>query len=316
VSPDGVTLVVGATGILGGEITRALRAAGRPVRALVRKDGDPVARERLAALGVQLAFGDLKQPGSVEDALAGAAVLISTATAMRSRRAGDAVTTVDQRGQLDLMDAAARAGVGRIVFVSFPPTGLDFPLQRAKTMVEERLRAGRTPYTILQAANFCEVWMGPRLGVDVASRRAIVLGAGDRPVSWIRVRDVARFAVAAAEGGRWSGRTVRLGGPEALTPLQAVGVFESLLGEGLQRDHVPLAALERRLAEAADDVAASSAGIALATARGLVVDPAEALDLLSIPLGTVRDYATEHLRSKTDTHPSQGDRYATKGHEE
>jgi uncharacterized protein YbjT (DUF2867 family) len=298
-SRNAITLVVGASGILGGEITRLLRATARPVRALVRRDGDPVARERLAGLGVELVFGDLKDPASIDGALVGVAAVISTATAMRSRRAGDSVATVDERGQLALVDAVARAKVDRIVFVSSPPTGLNFPLQRAKALVEERLRAVGTPHTILQPANFCEVWLGPRLGVDHARRRATVLGDGSRPVSWIRVRDVAKFAVAASEGGRWSGRTVRLGGPDTLSPLQVVGVFESLLGEELQRDHLPEAVLERRLAEATDDVAASVAGIALATARGLVIDPAAALDLLPIPLGTVRDYATEVLIGST-----------------
>jgi uncharacterized protein YbjT (DUF2867 family) len=302
VSLGGVTLVVGATGMLGGEIARQLRAAGRPVRALVRPEGDPVARERLAALGVELALGDLKDAASVERAVAGAEVLISTATAMRSRRTGDSVATVDERGQLGLVDAAVRAGVARIVFLSFPPSEVDFPLERAKRLVEERLRTCGVPYTILQAANFCEVWLGPRLGVDVARRRATVLGAGDRPVSWIRIRDVARFAVAASEGGPWLGRTVRLGGPEALTPLQAVGVFERVHGAQLQREHVPVAALERRLAEATDDVAASSAGIALATARGLAIDHAPALALLPGSLGTVHDYATEQHTIKGDQH--------------
>jgi uncharacterized protein YbjT (DUF2867 family) len=312
VSGDGVTLIVGATGMLGGEIVRLLCAAKRRVRALVRDDGDPVARERLAALGVELVFGDLKDPASVERALAGAGAVISTATAMRSRRAGDSVATVDEHGQLTLVDAAARAGATAFVFVSFPPTGLGFPLERAKRLVEERLSAGATPYTILQSANFCEVWLGPRLGVDVARRRATVLGTGDRPVSWIRVRDVARFTVAASDGGRWSGQTVRLGGPEQLTVREAVGVFESLLGEEVEHDDVPIAMLERRLAEATDDVAASAAGIALGTARGLVVDPAAALELLPISLGTVRDYATEVLLgSNVQRHPIKGDRHAT-----
>jgi uncharacterized protein YbjT (DUF2867 family) len=293
--------------MLGGEIVRSLRAAGRPVRALVRPDGEPAARERLATLGVELSLGDLKQPASVERAVAGAAAVISTATAMRSRRAGDDLATVDERGQLGLVDAAARAGVGQFVFMSFPPTApieLHFPLERAKRQVEERLSRAGAPHTILQSANFCEFWLGPRLGVDVARRRATVLGAGDRPVSWIRIRDVARFAVAAAEGGRWSGRTVRLGGPEALTPLQVVEVFESLLGQRLEREHMTLDALERRLAEAGDDVAASSAAVALGTARGVAIDPAPALDLLPISLETVRDYAAETLRtSHLEPHP-------------
>jgi len=297
--------------MLGGEIARLLRAGGRPVRALVRPDGDPVAREQLTALGVELALGDLKDAASVDGAVAGADAVISTATAMRSRRHGDTVATVDERGQLGLVDAAARADVKQFVLLSFPPADADFPLQRAKRLVERHLGVSGTPHTILQSANFCEVWLGPRLGVDVARNRATVLGTGDRPVSWVRLGDVARFAVAASEGGPWSGRTVRLGGPEALTPLQAVDVFESVHGRPLQREHVPITALEKRLAEATDDVAASSAGIALATARGMTIDPTPALGLLPLSLGTVRDYAIEMLRgSEVKQYPQKGDRHA------
>ncbi len=55
-----MNLVVGATGVLGGEICRQLRQAGKPVRALTRSTADPLKVEQLKRLGATLVQGDLK----------------------------------------------------------------------------------------------------------------------------------------------------------------------------------------------------------------------------------------------------------------
>ncbi|MBU2678293.1 MAG: NmrA family NAD(P)-binding protein, partial [Gammaproteobacteria bacterium] len=46
-----MNLVVGATGLLGGEICRQLVAEGKQVKALVRSTSDPVKVEALQRLG-------------------------------------------------------------------------------------------------------------------------------------------------------------------------------------------------------------------------------------------------------------------------
>jgi uncharacterized protein YbjT (DUF2867 family) len=57
-------LVIGATGRQGGATARALRAAGVPVRALVR-DPDTDAAKAVEALGAELVTGDLHDRDSV-----------------------------------------------------------------------------------------------------------------------------------------------------------------------------------------------------------------------------------------------------------
>ena len=82
-----MTLVVGATGALGFEISTRLRARGLPVRALVRGGSD---RERaLAALGVESVRGDLRDPASLKAACSGVSRVITTANAVVPRRKGD-----------------------------------------------------------------------------------------------------------------------------------------------------------------------------------------------------------------------------------
>jgi uncharacterized protein YbjT (DUF2867 family) len=51
--------VVGATGVVGEEICRRLRARGEEVRALVRATSDPPSKARLEALGVRMFEGDV-----------------------------------------------------------------------------------------------------------------------------------------------------------------------------------------------------------------------------------------------------------------
>jgi uncharacterized protein YbjT (DUF2867 family) len=66
-------LVVGTTGPvgLGGEICRQLRAAGQPVRALVRPTANADRLANLARIGVELIDGDLKKPRSLQKACQG-----------------------------------------------------------------------------------------------------------------------------------------------------------------------------------------------------------------------------------------------------
>ncbi len=73
------TLVVGATGLLGGEICRRLLKKGKPVRALVRATSEKAKLKGLDALGAELVYGDLKDHSSLDEACRGMKFIISTA---------------------------------------------------------------------------------------------------------------------------------------------------------------------------------------------------------------------------------------------
>jgi len=60
-----MNLVVGATGMLGGQIARRLVESGKPVRALVRPTAAPASVKDLHALGIQVVEGDLRDPASL-----------------------------------------------------------------------------------------------------------------------------------------------------------------------------------------------------------------------------------------------------------
>jgi NADH dehydrogenase len=61
-------LVVGSTGLLGGEISRRLAAAGKPVRALVRITSDQAKVDGLKECGAEIVEGDLRDRSSVDAA--------------------------------------------------------------------------------------------------------------------------------------------------------------------------------------------------------------------------------------------------------
>ena len=97
-----MNLIVGATGLVGGEICRRLSANNKPVRALARPTGDASRIDELRASGAEVVMGDLKDPASIEAACAGADAVLSTASSMLSRQSGDTIDGVDRIGQLQL----------------------------------------------------------------------------------------------------------------------------------------------------------------------------------------------------------------------
>ena len=284
-------LVVGATGLLGTEICRALRQRGKAVRALVRSTASEKAGQ-LASQGIELAVGDLKDPESLQRACQGASVVISTASSTLSRQAGDSIETVDRRGQLSLVDAARSAQVGRFVFVSIAgDIKFPSPLTAAKQEVEQRLVQSGLPYTILNANWFMEVWLSPALGFDYPNRRARIYGAGDHPLSFVSYKDVAKFAVESVDAAAAENRILDIAGPEPVSQLEAVRIFERASGSQFALEYVTEESLQQQWNQATDPMARTFAALMLDYAAGNVVDPAESLKVVPLQLATVRDYA-------------------------
>jgi uncharacterized protein YbjT (DUF2867 family) len=286
-----MNLIVGATGMLGGEICRLLAEQGSAVRVLVRDSSNPGTVERLRGLGTEVLRGDLKDRASLEKACHGARAVISTASSTVSRQEGDSIERVDRQGQLNLIEAAEDAGVKHFVLISFPNVDIDFPLQTAKRAVEDRLRQGRMTYTILQPTFFMEVWLSPALGFDPAHGTARIYGGGHNKISWISFRDVAKFAAAAVGNPLAVNAVLQLGGPDALSPLEVVRLAEHVVGKRVMVEHVPEDALRAQHDAATESLQQSFVGLMLYYARGAPIDMAETLRALPVQhLKSVRDY--------------------------
>jgi len=286
-------LVVGATGLLGSEICGQLAARGKHIRALARATSDPVKVDRLRAFGAEIAVGDLRDPASLAAACRGVSAVITTASALPFAYQPDVNTprTTDQEGALSLISAASAAGAQHFVYTSFPITNRPFPLQDAKRAVEAGLRSSGLTHTILQPTYFSEVWLGPAIGFDYPNRKATIYGDGTNAISWISYGDVARFAVAALSNPAALDATLELGGPESLSPMGVVGIFEKIAGRPFEVTHVPVEALRGQLAAAIDPMQQSFSGLMLGYADGKAIDMRETLKAFPIRLTSVEEYA-------------------------
>jgi len=284
-----MNLVVGATGNLGGEICRLLRDQNKPVRAIVRERSDPERVGMLAAMGAETVEGDLTNRESLDAAVRGAATVLSTATQI----ARDAdLEGVDLEGQKGLVDAAREGGVDHFIYVSFTGSiDVSCPLERAKRTVETHLRESGLAYTILRPSYFMEAWLGPVIGFDYENARVRVYGDGTNPITFISLGDVAKFAVACVDNLAARDRVLELGGPEAVSPLDAVRVFEEVTGRSFEVEHMPVEAIKGMREGASSPLEESFATLMLCYAQGDEIPMDETLREFPVRLASVRDYA-------------------------
>lgn len=113
---DGLALVSGANGHIGSRIVRQLLKRGRRVRALVRRTSDLAG---LQGLDVELAYGDVLVPASLEAALVGVETVFHTAAVFNTRLADESEM---QRANVDgtryLLAALKDHPVRRLVYTS------------------------------------------------------------------------------------------------------------------------------------------------------------------------------------------------------
>jgi dihydroflavonol-4-reductase len=110
------TLITGATGFVGSAVLRHLVKAGHKVRALIRPNSD---RRNLEGQPVEICVGDLTDRSSLERALAGCTFLFHVAADYRLWAPQPrAIYECNVNGTRNIMSAAARAGVSRIVYTS------------------------------------------------------------------------------------------------------------------------------------------------------------------------------------------------------
>jgi len=223
--------VTGATGIVGGAVARRLAAAGVTERLLVRS---PDRSPRLPDAEVVVApYGDAT---AVQAALTGIETVFMVSGAEEPRRRADHFTFVE---------AAASAGVRRIVYTSFAGAGPDstFLLARDHWFTEERIRELGLAFTFLRDNLYAD------LLIDFAGPEGVLRGpAGDGRVAAVARADVIDAALAilgsvtAATGieSPHDGRTYRLTGPAALTLDEVAEIITTVTGRRVsyQRESV------------------------------------------------------------------------------
>jgi uncharacterized protein YbjT (DUF2867 family) len=233
-------LVVGATGLLGGLITRQLLEKGHAVRILVRENspseqlaqqGMATSARSLIEAGAEPVYGDLKDPASLAAACEGMATVITTANSA-VRGGEDNPETVEKQGNRHLIDAAKAAGVGHFIFVSaqMADATSPAPFLVGKAQTEQHLQASGMPYTIIAPNAFMDVWVFLLVGLPIMSGQPVTLvGSGARQHSFIAMADVAAFVLASVGNETAANQKLTIGGPEALSFRDAAAVYERVL---------------------------------------------------------------------------------------
>jgi dihydroflavonol-4-reductase len=136
-------MLTGATGFIGGEVARQLRARGDEVVALVRS---PDKAKPLSDLGVELVEGDLSNDSAIVRAIEGADAVIHAAAIYEVGilpRERPAMYVANVEGTRRVLTAALDAGVKRAVYVS--TVGIFGDTHGA--IVDETYRHPRDSYT-------------------------------------------------------------------------------------------------------------------------------------------------------------------------
>jgi uncharacterized protein YbjT (DUF2867 family) len=142
----GRVLVFGANGFVGSNLVPYLLRAGLPVRAASRRRD---ALESKPWAGVELVEADALRPGTLDAALANIDVAYYL---VHSMAAGDDFGRLDIDAAGHFADAAARAGVRRIVYLGgLVPSEANSEHLTSRRDTGARLRAGPVPVTEIRA---------------------------------------------------------------------------------------------------------------------------------------------------------------------
>lgn len=212
----------------------------------------------------------------------------------------DGLRRVDHDGTLALIDTAERSGIQHFVYTSYSGNiREDSPLETAKRDCEKVLLASKMRVTILRPSYFMEMWLSPALGFDPANGRARIYGTGDAKVSYISLHDVVAFALAVAANPSHPSAILEIGGPEPLSQLDAIGIFERTLGKKVEVGRVALAALEEQH-RPTDPLQKTFAALMIAYAKGDVIPGSlETANRYGVTLHSVANYATTFRKAAT-----------------
>ena len=292
-------LLAGSTGILGSEICRQLTAKQKPVKALIRKTSAPEKISALKQIGCSLVEGDFKDKVSMLNACKGCDTVITTVSSTLSRQEGDNIQTVDQEGNLNLIAAAKEAGVKHFIFISFRHKyATENPLTEAKRSAEQAIISSGMKYTILQASFFMEVWLSPALGFNYPEHTAQIPGDGTNPISYVSLKDVAKFAVASVDNTAAKNKTLEIGGPEAISPAQVIKEFEKISDHPFTVNYIPVTALKQQAEEATDYWQKIFSNAMIFYANGDAMDMKPILEKIPVKLHSVKDYANAVLKKE------------------
>lgn len=191
-------LVIGATGYLGGKVVNSLLAKNVKIKALVRPTTDSGG---LKNLGIEICNGDLTQPETIEKALKGVDVVISSAIGYSNRKKGDSLKNVDDIGNRNLIEAIEKANISKFVFTSIltADKAKSVPHFWQKKLIEDYMDKMQIPYIALRPGAFLD--QNPKTDMYAKSlRKGHLKVLGSTTIKWTNIltEDLANYLAIAA----------------------------------------------------------------------------------------------------------------------
>jgi uncharacterized protein YbjT (DUF2867 family) len=233
---DGPVVVVGGTGMLGGQVVTALLARGKRVRALVRSESDPA---RLIQAGAEIAQGDMMDPASLLRAMDDADAVVSTAAGYTRHSKGD-TPEIDRTGNRNLADVASRAGIRRFVLTSILTCDQtpQVPHFWHKKLAEDKLEELGGPFVSLRPGAFLD--QITRMGGDpFAKRRLMWVGSPTIPLTYVLTSDVADYLADAVDAPGVDGQRIDIGWDRPVSMQEIAQISGRLLGQEIRVRTIP-----------------------------------------------------------------------------
>ena len=226
------TLIIGASGFVGGHLARALLTEGTAVRCLTR---DPARLGDLASAGCEVVRGDVSDLSSVQRAVEGVeAVYISIHTLSPQGKSGGRFMDIEKNGVQNVVAACHACGVRRVIYVTSLGTARTSRSEwlRERWGIEQLLLDSGLDATVIRPGYI--VGMGGRGfdGIVSQSKRrvAITLG-GDRPkMRTIALDDLIYYLVGVLDDPRAFGQAFDVGSDDVLSINQLVDTTAQVLG--------------------------------------------------------------------------------------
>ena len=217
--PDGLITVFGASGYLGGRISRRLAEDGAAVRAVCRRPDNLVLAPRNGVGGEIVPFhADVRDATTVAAAVAGVDAVVN-AVGLYVEHAAETFDAVHVQGALHVARTSARAGVGRLVHIS--GIGVDetssSPYLRARALGEAVVWDHFDGATILRPSAVFgpdDAFLSALAGIVRSLPVVPLFGRGDTFLQPVHVGDVAAAVAAVLDRPETQAGVYELGGPE------------------------------------------------------------------------------------------------------
>jgi NADH dehydrogenase len=236
-----VVCITGSTGFVGRYIAKELCSRGLKVRCVVRPTSDLTP---LAGLPVEICRGDVTDMTSLEKALQNVGTVVHLVAIIRETK-GATFEAINLSGTKNLVQAAKRIGVKRLVYMSNLGTGPDkrFPLLYTKWRAEEEVRNSGIGFVILRPSVMFgrgDGFVTVLTGIIKRTPLVPVIGSGKARFQLISVEDVATCVAELLTDNRTVNQIIPLGGPEYLTYEEIIDLIIKKLKLRRRKMHIPV----------------------------------------------------------------------------